>query len=302
MVETASRSFPQYPKLSELLQKISTHLNEDFSSKTVKARHENSMSVLNRERSSFLKARIVQNICDEYSTGNEDSDKLVRESLAAAKLKTMVSVQHRGQKVQLGNIDANELESYCKPVESEAILRPVIEKEAVEYKQAVDSFCGATEQRSPRSIIQNNAYFKSRVESNLRAIEEKQLLYVKNAGEALRLYNKVARQRTTPQQKEKHLERVTSLSAASTKLNLMVANLEANIVADTYTAENVSALKVIHAEIESKQRSLEKEHSHGQHVLDAYLALGEEFTALVDLYRELKNSLETYQWALSLKE
>ena len=60
MVESTTRSFPQYPKLSELLQKISTHLNEDFSSKTVKARHESSISVLNRERSSFLKARIVQ--------------------------------------------------------------------------------------------------------------------------------------------------------------------------------------------------------------------------------------------------
>jgi len=64
----------------------------------------------------------------------------------------------------------------------------------------------------------------------------------------------------------------------------------------------VSALKVIHAEIEAKQRTLEKERSHGQHMLDAYLALGDEFTALVDLYSELRNSLETYQWALSIKE
>ena len=60
-----------------------------------------------------------QNICEEYSTGNEDSHKLVRESMAAAKLKTMVNVQHRGQKVQLGNTNVNELDSYCKPVEAE---------------------------------------------------------------------------------------------------------------------------------------------------------------------------------------
>ena len=47
----------------------------------------------------------------------------------------------------------------------------------------------------------------------------------------------MAKRRTTPEQKEKHLEKVTSLSAAATKLNLMVANLEANIFSDTYTAE-----------------------------------------------------------------
>ena len=49
----------------------------------------------------------------------------------------------------------------------QAILRPVIEKEVVEYKQTIDSFCGATDQRSPRSIIQNNSYFKSRVSLKL---------------------------------------------------------------------------------------------------------------------------------------
>ncbi|XP_063692293.1 uncharacterized protein LOC134824340 [Bolinopsis microptera] len=260
------------------------------------------MSVLNRERRNFLKSRLVQNVCEEYSTGSEDNHKIVRESMAAAKLKTMININHCGQRVQLGNINEKDLDVYCKPEEVTVILRPVIEEQVASYKQTIDDFCGATEQRSPSSIIQNNCYLQSRIANNLREIEANQLSYVQNAGKALRLYDKVAKQRTTPEQKEKHLERVTSLSAAATKLNLMVANLEANILSDTYTAENVSALKVIHAEIEAKQRTLEKERSHAQHMLDAYLALGDEFTSLVELYSDLRNSLETYQWALSMKE
>merc|ERR1719471_2860271 len=163
------------------------------------------------------------------------------------------------------------------------------------YKNTIYEFCGATENRNPSTIIQNNRYMESKLATHLTQLQSKQLQYVQKAGEALKLYDKVAKLRTTSEQKEKHLERVTSLSAAATKLSLMVDNLEARIVSDTYTAENVSALKVIHAEIEAKQRSLEKELSHDKHVLDAYLALGDDFTALVDLYRELKSNLETYQ-------
>ena len=40
---------------------------------------------------------------------------MVRENLAAAKLKTMINMNHCGQRVQLGNINVNDLDVYSKP-------------------------------------------------------------------------------------------------------------------------------------------------------------------------------------------
>ena len=37
--------------------------------------------------------------------------------MAAAKLKTMININHCGQKVQLGNINEKDLDVYCKPEE-----------------------------------------------------------------------------------------------------------------------------------------------------------------------------------------
>ena len=40
---------------------------------------------------------------------------MVRENLAAAKLKTMINMNHCGKRVQLGNINVNDLDVYSKP-------------------------------------------------------------------------------------------------------------------------------------------------------------------------------------------
>ena len=53
-------SVSQYPKFAALLAKLSTHLNDDGSSKAMQARYDVSKSVLGRERKSFLKEKIVQ--------------------------------------------------------------------------------------------------------------------------------------------------------------------------------------------------------------------------------------------------
>ena len=56
----AVEEFPQYPKFSALLKKISTHLTEEYATKSAQAKYEASKAVLRRERKGFLKARIVE--------------------------------------------------------------------------------------------------------------------------------------------------------------------------------------------------------------------------------------------------
>jgi len=58
----------------------------------------------------------------------------------------------------------------------------------------------------------------------------------------------------------------------------------------------------VHRELQEKERALERDSGHATHVLSAYLSLGDEFSSLVDMYSELKGQLETYKWALNLKQ
>ena len=54
---------------------------------------------------------------------------------------------------------------------------------------------------------------------------------------------------------------------------------------------------MIHRHLKQKEQALEKELSRSKHKLDAYLSLGEEFNQLVEVYADLRGSLDTYIWA-----
>eukprot|EP00116_Pleurobrachia_bachei_P003904 sb/3464166/ len=165
-------------------------------------------------------------------------DRCVRDAVAASKLYHM-------KQDDLGGIEREQYRGNCDRDVIKRLVLPEVDKRVIDYCSKLREFSAI----SPSSLSEKIRYMEG----------------------------KVCERRTSEVEKERRTEELSYLGASATRLHAVIGNLEANIVAETYTMETVDALKVIHSDLEQARISLEKEAVNTKHRVDAYLNLGEEF-------------------------